>query len=278
MLLHKIFRNEWDREMKKMTRGVFYRKPYIFILLIVFIVECSSDPDIKAEPWFDQPVSEWPNFAMTNEISFRDTTFKDVINSFIVDTGKDTIGVSSKHLFMVFDGRFGINSIDLGDRFLYWNMYPKNHPEKNVKTVRMINRNPHEPIGQFNTLKSRDWIIFELSDLPEDLYPLKIRYEPVRKGEVVYDIGWSVESGNDEPAKVELQCFQQMGSYFYTQTLTPNVPPHGRSGSAVIDKNGYLVGIVSGAEGNLGVIGSVDYLRDMFDQYGVEYQLSYLNQ
>lgn len=66
-----------------------------------------------------------------------------------------------------------------------------------------------------------------------------------------------------------------MGNYFYTQTMTPNVQPYGRSGSAVIDKNGYLVGIVSGAEGNLGVIGSVDYLREMFDQYGVGYQNEY---
>jgi hypothetical protein len=42
----------------------------------------------------------------------------------------------------------------------------------------------------------------------------------------------------------------------------------------VIDKNGYLVGIVSGAEGTLGVIGSVNYLKEMFDLYDVEYQNS----
>lgn len=40
----------------------------------------------------------------------------------------------------------------------------------------------------------------------------------------------------------------------------------------IIDKNGYLVGIISGAEGKLGVIGSVNYLKKMFEKYKVEYQ------
>jgi hypothetical protein len=43
------------------------------------------------------------------------------------------------------------------------------------------------------------------------------------------------------------------------------------SGSPVIDKNGFLVGIVSGQEGNLGVMGGVKYLTLMFDKYGIEY-------
>ena len=42
-------------------------------------------------------------------------------------------------------------------------------------------------------------------------------------------------------------------------------------GSPVIDKNGYLVGIVSGQEGKLGVIGGIKYLTTMFDEYGIKY-------
>jgi hypothetical protein len=63
-----------------------------------------------------------------------------------------------------------------------------------------------------------------------------------------------------------------MGNYYYVKTLAEDVAPPGRSGSPVIDKNGYLVGIVSGAEGNLGVIGSVQYLKKLFDEYGVDYE------
>ncbi|MDX1642432.1 MAG: hypothetical protein R3220_12085 [Balneolaceae bacterium] len=246
------------------------------LVLGIFVWSCSSESKVRPEPWVTNAISEWPDFVLTNEISFADTVLKDVVNSFLIDTCEDTLAVSTKHLFMVFDGRFGIHSIDMGDQFNYWKMYPKNRPDKVITTARMINTNPNEPIGEFNTLKSRDWILFDLQDMRDDLYPLKIRYEPVKKDEIVYAVGWSAgESDNNEPVIIELQCFQPMGNYFYTQTITPNVDPRGRSGSAVIDQNGYLVGIVSGAEGNLGVIGSVDYLREIFNQYGVLYQTSY---
>jgi len=46
------------------------------------------------------------------------------------------------------------------------------------------------------------------------------------------------------------------GPCYYVNNLTENVDPAGRSGSPVIDANGYLAGIVSGAEGNLGVTGN----------------------
>ncbi|MFC2117144.1 hypothetical protein ACFLTI_09005 [Bacteroidota bacterium] len=42
----------------------------------------------------------------------------------------------------------------------------------------------------------------------------------------------------------------------------------------MIVKNDYLVGIVSGAEGNLGVIGGIQYLKKMFDKYSIKYKLS----
>ena len=47
------------------------------------------------------------------------------------------------------------------------------------------------------------------------------------------------------------------------------------SGSPVIDKNGYLVGIVSGQEGRLGIMGAVPYLTKMFDKYNVKYLEAY---
>lgn len=262
--------------MKTKGKRFFGRHLQIFILLIFFTFGCNSEPGVEVEYWINQPVSEWPDFALTNEISFEDTTFTDVINSFLVDTGKDTIGVSTKHLFMAFKGRFGIQSIDLGNQFQYWYMYPKNHQEKIIKTSRMINADRNEPIGQFNTLKGRDWIIFEMKNIREDVYPLKIRFDPVEKNETVYAVGWgNLQEDNEYPAVTEHICFQQMGNYYYVQSSATDLNPAGRSGSPVIDKNGYLVGIVSGAEGKLGVFGSVSYLKELLDRYGVEYQQSY---
>ena len=242
------------------------------ILICIILIGCKNSPQMIKEDWIEKPISSWPDFALTNEISFTDTAYYDIANSFLVNTGFDTIGVSCKHLFMVFENQLGLNSIDLGSSFKQWNMYPKNHKEKTVSVKRLINKNSNEQIGEFNTLKVRDWIIFELEGQNNQLYPLKIRYTPVKKNEIVFAVGWGkMQEDNSKPALIQLQCFENLGDYFYIKPLKTDTHPAGRSGSPVIDKNGYLVGIVSGQEGNLGVIGGIKYLTTMFDKYDIKY-------
>jgi len=236
----------------------------------MLIFGCKNSPQIIKESWIEKPVSSWPDFALTNEIGFSDTTYYDIANSFLVNTGFDTIGVSCKHFFIVFQNQLGFNSIDLGNKFNYWNMYPKNNKEKTVSIKRLINKNANEQIGQYNKLKDRDWIIFELEEQNNQLYPLKIRYTPVKSNEIVYAVGWGMnQKDNSKPALIKMQCYENLGNYFYVNTSENQ--PHGMSGSPVIDENGFLVGIVSGQEGNLGVMGGVKYLTMMFDKYGIEY-------
>jgi hypothetical protein len=234
---------------------------------------CTRKSQAIKETWFEKPLSQWPSFALTNEISFEDTTYSDLANSFIVTTGYDTIGISCKHLFMVFEYQPGLSTIDLGNSFNYWKLYPKNDRGNSVLTKRLINKDSQESIGQFNTLKVRDWILFEIDKQNLDLYPLKIRYHPIKTREVVYAIGWGInQKDNGIPALTKLQCVDNLGDYYYMRTLSTNTQPHGRSGSPVIDKNGHLVGIVSGAEGNFAVIGSVSYLKKMFYKYGIAFK------
>ncbi len=245
----------------------------LIIGIALLTVGCNQEAPIIKETWMDNPLSQWPTFALTNEISFNDTTFEDIANSFLITTGFDTLGISCKHLFMVFENQLGLTNIDLGGSFNYWKFYPKNDKEKNVFIKRLINADPKENIGQFNTLKVRDWILFEIDKPDLELYPLKIRHTPIKTNEIVYAVGWGMkQADNSNPALIKLQCFKNLGDYYYVQTLTTDAQPVGRSGSPVIDKNGYLVGIVSGQEGNLGVIGSVKYLRTMFEKYKIEYE------
>ncbi len=245
----------------------------IAIALLSLTLGCKNETPIKKETWIEKPLSQWPTFALTNEISFKDTTYKDLANSFLINTGYDTLGISCKHLFMVFEYQIGFTSVDLGKNFNYWKLYPKNDTEKYVSVKRLINANSQEKIGQFNTLKVRDWILFEIDKNHVGLYPLKIRYTPVKAHEVVYAVGWGTkQKDNSMPALIKLQCYMNLGDYFYTRTLTKNIQFNGRSGSPVIDKNGYLVGITSGAEGKMGVMGSVTYLKKMFEKYNIKYQ------
>ena len=246
------------------------------IALLLLMLGCKNETPVKKESWITQPVSQWPVFALTNEISFQDTTYQDLANAFLINTGYDTLGVSCKHIFMVFEYQLGYTSVALGKDLNYWKLYPKNDPEKSVAIQRLINANPKEIIGGFNTLKVRDWILFQLNKNHQGLYPLKIRYTPVKKQEVVYAVGWGTkQKDNRWPALIQLQCYDNLGDYFFTQTLTKGIPPNGRSGSPVIDQNGYLVGILSGADGKLGVMCSVKYLKQLFDTYHIKYKNTY---
>jgi hypothetical protein len=245
-----------------------------FLLIIVIASGCANEPEIIPESWVSKPLKDWPNFALTNEICINDTTFKDLANSFIVNTGKDTIGVTCKHIFMVFRNKFGFNSIDLGDDFDYWEMYPKNKTDERIRIKTLINEDSNEGIGPFREMKARDWIIFDFNKKTSDLYPLKIRYTPVKPNEIVYSVGWgSLQEDNSQPALIKFKCYKNSGDYYYVQRMKTNRKPNARSGSAIIDKNGYLVGILSGAEGNLGVFGSTKYLISLFEKYGVEYEM-----
>ena len=244
---------------------------YYYLFLIVIFISCQNQEKvIDKEPWIEKTSSQWPNFALTNTIKFTDTIYENIANSFLVDTGFDTVAVSCKHIFMVFKNN-NLSSIDLGEDFISRSMHPKGDIEKNVQLSQLINENTNEPIGVFNTLKNRDWIIFKILHTNNDIYPLKLRTTPLKKGEFVYSVGWAYKETSKSPSLVKMKVYQNLGNYYYILTESKNINPVGRSGSPVIDSNGYLVGIVSGAEGNLGVIGSVKYLTQLFDQYGIKY-------
>jgi len=244
----------------------------IFLIGLTVILGCrKKEPVAEKTEWIEKPVSEWPALVMTNAVGFADTTYRNIANAFLVDTGSDTLAVTCKHIFMVFREETN-NTVFLGDNFRNWEIYPKGQPGKSIRLGQLVNQNKNEATGVFNTLKSRDWLVFKIKDKNSGFTPLKIRQKPVSKGEIVFTVGWAFKQTSKTPSLIKMQVYRNEGIYFYTQTLTQNVDPAGRSGSPVIDKNGYLVGIVSGAEGNLGVSGAVTYLLETFSKFEIPHK------
>ena len=229
-------------------------------------------PPLPPEAWMDRPVAEWPDFALSNEVVFADTLYGYLANAFAVDTGADTIGVTCKHIFMVFRNQRGTTSITLDDAFRSWSFVSSRDSTRVLRARRLINEDPAEPIGDFASIKDRDWIIFELDGWGDGIYPLKLRLTPLEPGETIYAVGRSLDGRHDpDPVPSPLRVFRSASTYYYVRPLNPSVDPVHTSGSPVIDADGYLVGLVSGAVGNLGVVAGVGYLRQQLDLHGIPY-------
>jgi hypothetical protein len=233
-------------------------------LVAVSMQGCGSEP-LEREPWIDRPIDEWPHIAMTNQVTFKGQSYDRLGNSFLVVSRSDTFAVTVKHTFLAFR-QIGLETIDLGEDFVSWRVYPKGHPDRDMLLGELVNADPKEKTGEFRTLKVRDWILFRLKESCPDIRPLRIRERPVEPDEIVTAVGWARAQETANPTLIRMKVYRNPGPYFYVQTLTQGQDPAGRSGSPVIDENGHLVGIVSGAEGRLGVVGSVEYLNTVLNR------------
>lgn len=254
--------------MRRLQRSVLL--PFI-LLAPTACGEGGGVPALPAEPWVDRPVAEWPDFALTNDIVFTDTTYTGVANAFLVDTGADTVAVTVKHMFMALERwRDDVTGIDPGPAFVTWRFRSSREPSRAVEG-RLLNRDPEEPIGDFAGLKDRDWLVFAIDSVPDGVYPLKVRWTPAERGASIRAVGRSLRRRDDrDPVPTPLGVYQSVGTYYYVQPRRATDPQH-TSGSPVIDEAGHLVGIVSGAVGRLGVVSGVAYLRRVLEAQGVAY-------
>ena len=236
----------------------------VMIGVMILLTSCSN-PKESAEAWISLPVSEWPDMALTNEIVFEDTTFTDLANCFLVRYAEDTFAVTCKHIFLVFRNRLGYQDVHLGEDFQSWWMYPENKPDMKFRVGKLLNDDPNESIGEFNTLKDRDWLVFEVQDVPKEIHVFQLAEDRPFSGEAIYNFGWGDDPPDPEKATlVKMEFIRAAGNQLYAKTLTAEANGVGRSGSAVFNARGHLLGLVSGAEGQLGVVCSTSYLEIIF--------------
>lgn len=244
--------------------------PLVIPLFLALASGCDGEPAQEPEPWVSRPVSQWPAMVLNNEIHFADTVFHDLGNAFLIDLGRDTVGVTVKHILSFLAETKELDSIHLGPDFLRWKMVSPKQEGAEVRVLELINENSSERIGEFNTLKVRDWLVFRVDASESGVVPLHVRSTLLRKGQKAYAVGRSLEGRQDpEPTVTPLRIFQNVGPYYYVESLDSQADPAGTSGSPVIDENGHLVGMVAGASGNLGVVAGLGYLKEVVQRYGL---------
>jgi hypothetical protein len=238
----------------------------ICVLALGAVLACWQTPDTPPEPWAEKPVEEWPDLVLTNDLHFSDTSFYGIGNAFLVDLGPDTVAVSVKHIFTFLREQRGLESVHLGPDFVEWEIRSLKEAGAVLRAGRPLNENPTEKIGEFNTLRVRDWLVFKVDAAGSGMFPLRLRPTYLRKGNAAFAIGRSqAERESPHPRITPLRIYDALGPYYVVESVDPKADPGGTSGSPVIDENGHLVGIVSGATGRLGVVASVQYFLEVVE-------------
>jgi hypothetical protein len=170
-----------------------------------------------------------PQIVLTHHLIVDTNEIKDRGCAFTINTGYDTIAATCKHLFLIMPP--AINSISFDNKLKKWIMYPKNYPNDKIFFRKLLNEDKKQEIIPEDILYE-DWFLIDIQQNNPSIYPLKVRYSPLKKGEIVYVLGWTNDNF-DLPRKYKLKHIQTSGNRSYAQML--DVCGGGLSGAPVID-------------------------------------------
>ncbi|MEX1240207.1 MAG: trypsin-like peptidase domain-containing protein [Cyclobacteriaceae bacterium] len=226
------------------------------------------------EDWITAPKEQWPQIVLTNHVQYRngdryiDPSFNYAGNGFLIDTGRDTLAATVKHVLWVARNK-KTKTVRLNRDLNTWIMKPKGDSPDSVVIDQLINEDSTEVLeGSSSTILDRDWIVFTVKNAPRRIHPLKPRYTSINPGETVYIIAYSYNTSivGIHPGKV----LEKPGmDILIKPDIGNSLPGLGVSGSPVIDANGFLIGIYSTsatdpATGkNISVAAGTEYLKDV---------------
>ncbi|NOT76200.1 MAG: tetratricopeptide repeat protein [Cyclobacteriaceae bacterium] len=218
--------------------------------LLILLLFISIQTYCQKATWIKKPKEQWPNIAMINDVWFRNgeryvhSSFEYAATGFLINTGKDTLAVTAKHVLWVAKSK-RMNTVDLKNDLQRWVMHPKGNPKDSVVIDKLINTDSTEKLtGPNSSILQRDWIVFSTKYVSPRVQPLTPRREPVRPGERVRYFGCPYNDPTCvmlEATVLQVECNKIIFSF----PKGANVG--GASGSPLVDENGLLIGILGGA-------------------------------
>lgn len=222
--------------------------------IIIVLLSCISSSAIAQQAdWIRKPKEQWPQIAMINEVWYKNgeryihPSFEYAATGFLIDTGKDTLAVTVKHVLWIAKAK-SMNSVDLKNNLQRWIMHPKGNVTDSVVIDKLLNKDSTEILeGPNSTITQRDWLVFTTQYVSSKVQPLKPRFTSVKVGERVWYFGCpyndkSCVTGESEVLEVE-------GNRIIF-AMPKDAQVGGASGSPIVDKDGFLVGILGGSSVN----------------------------
>lgn len=240
------------------------------IILCFLLISTVSNAQIR-EPWASRPTSQWPIIALTNNIVYKNgdqyihPSFAYAGTGFLVNTGTDTVAVTAKHVLLIARNK-KTNAVTINKDLLRWSLKPKGSNYDSVLVDKLLNDDTAEIIeGVNSSIFERDMLVLSLKKISSLFQPLRPRYTPPRTGEKVYIVGCAY--GDRMCTVIEGSVINKYGFDITISTDKPVQP--GASGSAVVDANGWLIGVFSSMtrdtklNRDVAVAISTEYLREV---------------
>jgi len=216
-------------------------------------------PEPAGEPWAGLPPDQWPTILLTSHIRLGAMEFRDKANAFLIDVAGDTLAATCKHLFLAFENP-DIQSIHFSGKLDSWTLYPRGSRADSFAVARLLNADAGEKIVKQYVI-NRDWLVFSLREKSPRVHPLKPRFGRLEKGTRVYLVGWTEDDGQQVIAG---SLYESYDYKYLADFGGRDVGPF--SGAPVLDADGRLVGIQSGAIGEMSWVNSTKYLKEVLER------------
>ncbi len=185
-------------------------------------------------------------YSAANAITFsKSGNSKDFVGSgFLIEHHGKTYAVSAKHVLLAVMGE-GLSSIDVDEVVSSWFLKPFNESGGTVELGKMLNANTQEALDM--KVLQDDWLLFEVTKNDSKLKILKLSDQDLKAGADVTVFGCTYAT--------QASCQQDRFTGRFVRSEGNNllikldgINPsslRGLSGAAVLNGEGYVVGIVS---------------------------------
>lgn len=185
--------------------------------------------------------------ALTNRIAFVDSTFDQPRFScgFLVKYQSDTFAVTAKHLLKIIKTD-QMQTLNFENQVKSWTLFPLDKKDQLVVTGKLLNEDKSASLDESSTYQ-QDWLLFSLKSNHAKVKPLAIRTTPLIPGEKCYVIGWTRKIETGSQRVYEFEYYKTIGDRILLKDIIVPEQFGGLSGAPVVDEQGLVVGIVSGA-------------------------------
>lgn len=221
------------------TEILKFKNAIVLTIIMMIVISCSTSKNLKNIP-----------IGLINNVSYQDSTFNNsnASNGFLVAYKGNTYAVTAKHVLMIAKTD-AMKFVDFEGGLKQWKMHPKNDSTKYIITDKLLNTNKKDSLTwnymDTNWDTYEDWLVFSVKENKTNHIPLSFRKKPLRKGELLYAVGWTYKDTVGLQRAYEYKFDNTEGNFHNLIQKSGPKRLGGLSGAPIVDNQGRIVGLVS---------------------------------